>query len=135
LDDAAMRALILDHYSASGVDERHVAGIYADDVILDFPQGGERIRGKENIIAFRSVFPAKVRIQPRRIVGSGDVWVIESTISYDGVPQYLASIWEFRDGKVVHETAYVSEGWTPPAWRAQWVEPMPDVTTTGVQDP
>jgi hypothetical protein len=126
MEDATVRALIADHYAASGVDERHVAGIYADDVILDFPQGGERIRGKENIIAFRSVFPTKVRIQPRRIVGSGDVWVIESTISYDGVPQYLASIWEFRDGKVVHETSYIAEAWEPPSWRAEWVEPMTD---------
>jgi SnoaL-like protein len=131
VDDATIRQTILDHYAAAGTDERRVAEIYADDVILDFPQGGERIRGKENIVAFRSVFPAQVRIHPRRIVGSGDVWVIESTISYDGVPQYLASIWEFRDGKVVHETAYVADGWEPPAWRARWVEPMADDAESG----
>lgn len=126
MDDATIRQTILDHYAAAGTDERHVAESYADDVILDFPQGGERIRGKENIIAFRSAYPAEVRIEPRRITGSGGVWVIESTISYDGRPQYLASIWEFRDGKVVHETSYVAEGWEPPSWRAQWVEPMTD---------
>lgn len=126
MNDDTIRRLILDHYSAAGTDERHVADVYADDIVLEFPQSGERIRGKENIIAFRAAYPAQVRIQPRRIVGSGDVWVIESTISYDGVPQYLASIWEFRDGKVVHETAYVTEGWAAPGWRAQWVEPMDD---------
>jgi hypothetical protein len=126
MDDAATRQAILDHYAAAGIDERRVAEIYADDVILDFPQSGERVRGRENIVAFRSVYPAQVRIQPRRIVGSGDVWVIESTISYNGVPQYLASIWEFRDGKVVHETSYIAEGWAPPSWRAQWVERMDD---------
>jgi SnoaL-like domain len=126
VDDATTRKKILEHYAAAGFDERHVAEIYADDVILDFPQGGERIRGKENIVSFRSAYPAQVRIEPRRITGCGDVWVIESTITYDGVPQYLASIWEFRDGKVVHETSYVTEGWKPPGWRAQWVEPMTD---------
>jgi len=31
---------------------------------------------------------------------------------------------EFRDGKVVRETLYFTEPWDPPAWRAQWVEPM-----------
>ncbi len=66
-----------------------------------------------------------------RVVGSGDVWVIESTISYDGVPHHLASIWEFRDGKVVHETSYITEGWDPPAWRAEWVEPIPDDANFG----
>jgi len=123
--------MILDHYAAAGSDEFHVAEIYSDDVILDFPQGRERIRGKAKVIAFRSAYPAKVRIQPRRIVGSGDVWVIESTISYDGVPHHLASIWEFRDGKVVHETSYITEGWDPPAWRAEWVEPIPDQANFG----
>ena len=124
MDDATVRQLIVDHYAAAGTDETAVAEIYADDVILDFPQGGERIRGKDKIVAFRSAYPATVRIQPRRITGSGDVWVIESTITYDGVPQYLASIWEFRDGKVVHETSYIADGWEPPSWRARWVEPM-----------
>ena len=126
MDDAAIRQAILDHYSAAGVDEHRVADIYADDVVLDFPQSGERIRGRANIIAFRSAYPAHVRIEPRRITGSGDVWVIESTISYDGAPQYLASIWELRDGKVVHETSYISEGWEAPDWRAQWAERIDD---------
>ena len=126
MDDATIRQRILDHYAAAGIDERRVAEIYADDVILDFPQGRERLRGKENIVASRSAYPAQVRIHPRRIVGSGDIWVIEGTITYDGVPRYVASIWEFRDGKVVHETSYVTEGWEPPAWRSQWVEPIAD---------
>jgi len=31
---------------------------------------------------------------------------------------------EFRDGKVIRERLYITERWDPPAWRAQWVEPM-----------
>jgi len=41
VDDATIRQTILDHYAAAGTDERRIAQIYADDVILDFPQGGE----------------------------------------------------------------------------------------------
>jgi ketosteroid isomerase-like protein len=126
MDEAAARALIEDHYAAAGKDEAHVGRIYAEDAILDFPQGGERIRGRANIVAFRSVYPARVGIAPRRITGSGDVWVIESTITYDGDPHPLVSIWEFRDSKLAHETSYVTDRWDPPAWRAQWVEPMPE---------
>ncbi|HEY3084151.1 MAG TPA: hypothetical protein VGK28_01725 [Candidatus Dormibacteraeota bacterium] len=76
-----------------------------------------------------------MRIQPRRIVGSGDVWVIEGTVSYDGVPQHLASIWEFRGDRVVHETVYITQSWEPPAWRAQWVEPMPMDKNPGLAKP
>lgn len=125
MDEARVRALIIDHYAAAGQDEAHVAQVYADDAILDFPQSRERIRGKANILAFRSAYPAAIRIEIRRILGCGDVWVNQGTISYDGAPQNLVSIWEFRGEKVVHETAYVADGWEPPAWRRQWVEPMP----------
>jgi hypothetical protein len=31
---------------------------------------------------------------------------------------------EFRDGEVVRERIDFGEPWEPPAWRAQWVEPM-----------
>ena len=62
---------------------------------------------------------------PRRVTGSGDVWVIESTISYDDEPHFSVSIWEFREDKVAHETVYVTDKWEPPTWRAQWVERMP----------
>ena len=51
--------------------------------------------------------------------------MIESTITYDGEPHPLVSIWELGDGRLAHETAYVADTWEPPAWRAEWVEPMP----------
>jgi hypothetical protein len=31
---------------------------------------------------------------------------------------------EFPNGKVARERLYYGEPWEPPAWRAQWVEPM-----------
>jgi hypothetical protein len=121
---AAVR-MIREHYAAAGTDEERVSADYTDDAILDFPQGGERIRGRHRIHAFRSAYPARVSLTPRRVVGSGDAWVIESTIAYDEVPQFSVSIWELRDGRVAHETVYVTDGWEPPGWRAEWVEPMP----------
>jgi ketosteroid isomerase-like protein len=36
----------------------------------------------------------------------------------------VVSIMEVRDGKIVRERNYHGEPWEPPAWRAQWVEPM-----------
>jgi ketosteroid isomerase-like protein len=127
MDAETARALILDHYAAAGRDEEHVAQVYTEDAILDFPQGGERIRGKAKILAFRTAYPARVSIRIRRTVGAGDLWVNEGTVSYDdGPPQNLVSIWEFRGDKVAHETAYVAAPWEPPASRAQWVEPIPD---------
>jgi hypothetical protein len=58
----------------------------------------------------------------QRIRGSGDLWVAENVITYDGKPMHTVNILEFRDGKVSHETIYFGDPWEPPAWRAQWVE-------------
>jgi hypothetical protein len=125
VERSAVVAMIRAHYAAAGVDERRVAADYADDAILDFPQGGERIRGAANIFAFRSAYPAQVRLSLRRVTGAADTWIIESTISYDGEPQYAVAIWELMDRRIAHETVHVADGWAPPEWRARWVEPLP----------
>ena len=133
MDETAVRALIEDHFEHSTIsvtgggprDEiERASEIYADDAVLEWPQGGERIRGRANIIAFRSAYPARQEFQLHRITGRGDLWVNEYTIRYDERPYMAVGIMEFRDGKVVRERIYFGEPWEPPAWRAQWVESM-----------
>ena len=116
-----------EHYANAGIDEGLVASIYADDVILDFPQSGERIHGRDNILAFRLAYPVQLRIEIRRTTGCGDVWVNEGTIRYEGQPQRVVSIWEFENDRLAHETIYVTELWDAPEWRAQWAGRMPDI--------
>ena len=131
MNEAEARALIRRHYDAAGRDELAASEVYADDAVLEFPQGGERIRGKANILAFRQAYAARLDFEMRRTVGSGDVWVNESTIRYDGKPRHSVGIMEFRDGKVVQETIYVAAPWDPPAWRARWVEPIEERPGSG----
>ena len=124
MDEQVARALIARHFAHAGKDEVATSEIYADDAVLEFPQGGERIRGKANIQAFRSAYPASLQFEMRRTIGSGDLWVNEDVIRYDGRPSHAVGIMEFKDGLVVRETLYVGDPWDPPAWRAQWVEPL-----------
>lgn len=97
---------------------------YADDCVVEWPQSGERIRGKENLLALRGAYPANVEFEVRRVIGRRDLGVSEYTIRYDGKPVNVVSIAEFVDGKVVRETHYFAEPFPPPGWRAQWVERM-----------
>ena len=113
------------HFSAAGRDEVVASEIYAEDAVLEFPQGGERIRGKANILAFRSAYPASLEFERRRTIGEGDVWVNEYVIRYDGKPSHVVGIMEFRDATVFRETIYIGDPWEPPEWRAQWVELLP----------
>src|SRR5437763_1376742 len=122
MDEADARRAIEAHFAAAGHDEVAACEIYDEEAVIEFPQGGERIRGKANILAFRSVYPASLDFDMRRTIGCGEVWVNEYVIRYDGKPSNVVGIMEFKDGKVVRETIYVGEPWEPPAWRAQWVE-------------
>jgi ketosteroid isomerase-like protein len=122
----ATRAALERHWAASAAgnqDEEHE--IYHDDVIVEYPQSGERISGRHNIQALRSHHPNRPSgFVVRRMVGAGDLWVTEYSINYDGRTSFTVSIMEFRDGKVARETQYFADPFEPPAWRAQWVQVM-----------
>jgi hypothetical protein len=124
MEEAEIRRLIDEHFAAASHDQVKTQEIYAEDAVLEFPQGGERIRGKENIKAMRSAYPAQLDFQMRRTIGADDLWVNEYVIRYDGKPFNVVGIMEFRDYKVVRETIYFGEPWEPPAWRSRWVEPL-----------
>jgi ketosteroid isomerase-like protein len=122
-DDQLLESLNA-HWSASAAGDVNAEhAIYADDVICDYPQSGERIQGRSNLQALRSHHPGKPSgFQVRRILGKGDLWITEYTISYKGQIAYTVSIMEFSNGKVVHETQYFADPFQAPAWRGQWVE-------------
>jgi len=96
--------------------------IYLDDALLEYPQSGERIRGRHNIQASREAQPNAKRFKVRRITGASDLWVTEFILAYDGRPSYSVSIMEFVDGKVARETQYFADPFEPGPSRAQWVE-------------
>ena len=123
MDDRSIRLALERHWAASDAsdfDAEHE--IYREDAVLDYPQSGERIRGRHNIQESRFVQPNKKRFAVRRIVGSGDLWVTEFTLSYDDRPSYTVSIMEFRDGSVTHETQYFADAFEPAPSRAHLVE-------------
>ena len=124
--DADIRARIQEHWDASerGDDDAEHA-IYAADAILDYPQSGERFRGRSTIQAQRGGHPAERHFTVRRILGAGDVWVSECVITYDGVPTHSLSVMEIADGLVKHETQYFADPFPAPAARGALAEPIP----------
>ena len=125
MDDQTVRLALERHWDASDANDfKTEHEIYDEDAVLDYLQSGERIRGRHNIQESRSVQPNKKRFTVRRIIGSGDLWVSEFILSYDGMPSYAVSIMEFRDGLVVHETQYFADRFDPDASRAHLVERM-----------
>lgn len=113
------------HWAASDASDFGAEhDIYRDDAVLEYPQSGERIRGRYNIQASRTVQPNSKRFSVRRIVGTGDLWVTEFILTYDGQPSYTVSIMEFQEGKVARETQYFGDPFEPGPSRANLVERM-----------
>lgn len=111
------------HWAASDAGDFEAEHeIYREDAVLDYPQSGERIRGRRNIRSSRAAQPNRKRFSVRRITGAVDLWVTEYVLTYDGRPSYTVSIMEFLDGKVARETQYFSDPFEPGPSRAQWVE-------------
>ena len=118
-----IRAALMEHWAASDANDFSTEHqIYCDDAILDYPQSGERVRGRANIQASRTLQPSKKRFEVRRILGSGGLWITEYIIYYDEKPFYTVSIMEFRDHKVAHETQYFGEPFAASASRSRFVE-------------
>jgi hypothetical protein len=119
--DADRRAAIERHWVASQArDEAAEQAIYADEAVLEYPQSGERFRGRRTIQGQRGHHPARREFAVRRVRGSGALWITELVITYDGKPYDTVSIMAFRAGHVVLETQYFAEPFAAAAWRAQW---------------
>ena len=124
MEDREIRAVLERHWAASDANVFGVEHeIYREDAVLHYPQSGERIRGRDKIQESRTVQPSMKRFSVQRIIGSGDLWVTEFVLSYDGVPSYTVSIMEFSDGKVARETQYFGDPFKPGPSRAHLVEP------------
>ena len=123
------RVAVEEHWKASeSGDSEAEHAIYSDDAILDYPQSGERYRGRDKIAAQRGEQGTERHFTVLRIVGRGDLWVSECVITYNGVPSYSVSIMEFANRHVVHETQYFADPFGAPEWRTKLAEPMPGRT-------
>jgi hypothetical protein len=120
-----IRAVLERHWAASDANDFETEhDIYRDDAILDYPQSGERIRGRRHIQLSRTAQPNKKRFSVKRILGVDDLWVTELVMTYDDQPSYVVSIMEFQGAQVAHETQYFGDAFAPGPSRAQWVERM-----------
>lgn len=117
---ATVEALIA---AINAADHAALDKVFTEDVVMEWPQSGERIRGAQNRREVYSRFPSLPKVAPRNLTGSGDLWVLEASLDYgDGDPFLCVFVFEMRDGLIAKEVAYWSKPFPAPDWRAPWVE-------------
>jgi hypothetical protein len=95
------------------------------DYVMEMPQSGERIRGRDAMRAMQEAFPTPPTMTLRRVMGSGRVWVVEGVNDYEGDVWHVVATFELDDeDRIVRDTRYYTQKLEAPAWRAQWVEPI-----------
>jgi hypothetical protein len=98
--------------------------LYHEDCVIEWPQSGERIVGRDNILAINRNYPGLPKATLRNNLAAGDWVIAEVTLDYGGDLFNAVSIYEIRDGKIVKETDYFASPFEAPEWRSQWVEKM-----------
>ncbi len=116
--------------------------VCAPDMVMEWPQSGERIRGWANVRAVHENYPgglpqeldAKVigsedkwvvgpSFNVLRIEGTGDVYTLIGSARYpDGQTWQVVSLIELRSGKIAKTTDVYGAPFDPPSWRSHWVE-------------
>lgn len=107
-------------------DFRAAGALLHDDYVLEWPQSGERVRGRENFIAVNEHYPAAEawRVTVHRIVADEGGVASEVTVTDGAVTARAITFSEVRDGKIVRQTEYWPDPFEAAPWRAQWVERM-----------
>jgi hypothetical protein len=125
-DTAAMRAGLEQLFgitSGRGVSAAEEYELRAPDYVMEMPQSGERIRGRDAMRDMQEAFPHPPQITLRRVVGAGRVWVVEGVNDYGDDIWHVVVVLELDgEGRIVRDTRYYTQKSEAPAWRAPWVE-------------
>ena len=98
-----------------------------DEYTMEWPQSGERLRGRDTMRAFvESNVGLRPPRWPRRVLVREGLWVVEGSVDYGsgGRDSDFVLILELRDEKVFKETRYYAEPFEASEARAEWFERM-----------
>lgn len=133
---AQNRRVVEQFWATMGTNDFRAAGAWLhDDFVLEWPQSGERVRGRENFAAVNENYPAAGpwRFALRRLIADGGGAATEVEVTDGSITARAITFSEVREGRIVRQTEYWPDPFPAAPWRARWVEPAarPDVPCTG----
>lgn len=109
-------------------DFRAAAQLLDETYVLEWPQSGERIRGRDNFVAVNEHYPAAGRWQftVHRLLADGPDVVSDVTVTDGAVQARAITFSTVRGEQIVRQVEYWPDPYEAPAWRAAWVERQED---------
>lgn len=125
---ASEAGAIVQHFWSlmAGNDFFAVGKLLAEDFVLDWPQSGERIRGRENFARMNSEYPAHGpwTFRINTLVSDNTRAVSDVTVSDGVVIARAISFFTVHAGRIQHITEYWPDPYPAPANRAHLVETL-----------
>lgn len=105
-------------------DFKRAGELLHDDYVLEWPQSGERIRGRTNFVAVNENYPSHGRWEftIHRVLAEGEEVVSDVGVTDGVVTGRVITFSTVRDGRILHQTEFWPDPFEPAVWRAQWVE-------------
>lgn len=107
-------------------DFHSVKAVLADELVVEWPQSKERIRGSENFARMNAEYPAKGcwRFRINELVASPDRVVTQVSVTDGELVAEPVSFFTVLNGKIVRLVEYWPEPFAPAENRRHLVEPM-----------
>lgn len=107
-----------------GNDFYAAAKLLHDDYVLEWPQSGEQIHGRDNFAAINTAYPAegKWTFQINHILSEGDQVVTDVSVSDGKLHDRCITFSTIRDGMIHKQIEFWPEAFEAPEWRAHWVK-------------
>ena len=105
-------------------DWQAAARLFDDDFVLEWPQSGERVRGRDNFVAINASYPAAGAwsFTLHRLVADEESAVSDVSVSDTARRDRVISFFRMRNGRIWRVVEYWPDPFEAAPWRAQWVE-------------
>jgi hypothetical protein len=124
MDEQQAHRLLAELFSRLSIEAED--RIRHEDYTMEWPQSGERLRGRQKMREFQEANAgARPPRRVRRVLVKEGLWVVEGVVDYGGGREVdFVLILELREGKVFKETRYYADPFEASEARTRWFERM-----------
>ena len=118
-DDANRQVMERFWAAAEAGDLEALSSLAHPDIVMEWPQSGERFRGREN--ALGALQAQEQKPQPAgepSLDGCGDLWVARVPLRYGEEIYHYVGVFTLEDGKIRRSTEYFGAPFPPNPARA-----------------
>lgn len=105
-------------------DFSYAAQLCSEQLVVEWPQSGERILGRRNFALINEQYPAHGpwRFTVRRVVSDERGGVSDVEVTDGAVDAQAVTFFEIEDGEISRMVEYWPEPFEPADWRVEWTE-------------